>query len=79
MTKTKIANYHEVSLRPDPTLPENDEETLAILKNGEEILVDTDAVFFDWLGERYFKAETPSGLKGYIVVKGTEIGGLLNG
>lgn len=65
MTKMKVTNCHELSIRKDVTCPELEETVLTVVKKGTELLVDTSRVYWNWKDRQYYKVKTISGVEGY--------------
>lgn len=55
MTKATIVNCHEASIRRDVNDPDTLSDTIATLKEGDTILIDTSRVYWSWNDKQYYK------------------------
>lgn len=69
MIRAKVINCNELSIRREVTIPEEYTETIAVLKEGDTILVDVSKVYWSWTDERYYMTS----LGGYANIKCLEL------
>lgn len=73
MTKVVVTNCHELSVRRDIFLPENQDQIAKVLKRGETLFVDTSHVYWDSYDNQYYRCDIGKDFPTYIIKGGISV------